>query len=287
VAQLKKTHYIALALAILVGAGLYALPRAVVKQRAAGADTAKAANRSGTGSTEMAQAEEPESQATDSTHALTTAQEIELATLRKASASSLKGLESAAKLASQFAKLGKFDSAARYRNMVATASPTEQNLMAVAEDWYHAFSVATAPEKAKDFASRAQKAYAYVLAINPKQLEAKTHLGMTYVAGPNPMQGVVMLRQVIAEDPDNEEALYSLGTLSMQSGQYDKAVARFEQILRAAPGNTRARFYLGVSLKELGRPAEARRELERVKREDADPAVQATVDDYLAQLTQS
>ena len=109
-------------------------------------------------------------------------------------------------------------------------------------------------------------------------------MALTYVTSANPMQGINLLREVIATDPQNQEALYQLGILAMQSGQYDKAVGRFNQILAKHPDDTKARFYLGLAYKELGKPDQARQELERVQETDPDPAVQATVKDYLAEL---
>ena len=63
-----------------------------------------------------------------------------------------------------------------------------------------------------------------VLNKNPDNLDAKTNLGMAYMATENPVKGVTLFREVLAADPRNEKALYNLGMLSIQSGQYDKAV---------------------------------------------------------------
>ena len=53
--------------------------------------------------------------------------------------------------------------------------------------------------------------------------------------GDNPMEGVMMLREILEEDPDNLDAIYAMGMLSMQSGQYEKAVQRFTRIIELAP----------------------------------------------------
>ena len=44
------------------------------------------------------------------------------------------------------------------------------------------------------------------------------------------MQGIMMLREVLEEDPKNELALFNMGMLSIQSGQYDKAVERLVEL---------------------------------------------------------
>lgn len=50
-------------------------------------------------------------------------------------------------------------------------------------------------------------------------------------SGENPMEGVMMLREILEEDPENLDATYALGMLSMQSKQYEKAVDRFKRVL--------------------------------------------------------
>ena len=119
---------------------------------------------------------------------------------------------------------------------------------------------------------------------NPGVLEAKTKMAMTYVATPNPMQGIRLLREVLAEDPKNELALFNLGLLSMRSNQYDKAIERFKQIIEANPDNMQAQYYLGVSYAESGKKEEAKKILNLVKQREPDPAVQASVDEYLQKL---
>ncbi len=86
---------------------------------------------------------------------------------------------------------------------------------------------------------------------NPKNLSAKAKLAMTLVNSSNPMQGVMMLREVLQEDESNVEALYFLGLLSIQSSQFDKAVARFNMVTSLEPTNWTAWYYLGIAQKEL------------------------------------
>ena len=98
------------------------------------------------------------------------------------------------------------------------------------------------------------------------------------------MQGIIMLRQILEEDPGNEMAMYNLGTLSVQSGQYDRAVEYFKQLVSINPQNMQAQFYLGLSYYELGEKGKARKQFELVKGIEDDPAVIATVEGYLKEL---
>ena len=98
------------------------------------------------------------------------------------------------------------------------------------------------------------------------------------------MQGVMMLREILQQDPQNEQALFNLGVLSMQSGQYDKAVERFSNLVELYPKNTQAHFFLGVSYLETGASDKAKEQFLRVKSLDDNPSVQATVDSYLEDM---
>ena len=107
---------------------------------------------------------------------------------------------------------------------------------------------------------------------------------MTYVSTPTPMQGILLLREVVAQSPDFEPAVFNLGLLSMRSNQFSKAAERFKHLVNNNSKNTKAAFYLGVSLARLGRNAEAKEVLEKVKIADKDPAIQAEIDILLKEL---
>jgi cytochrome c-type biogenesis protein CcmH/NrfG len=277
---MKKTTLAILAGTAALAAGLWFLPRGSVQQRAAVADSAKAAKAVATDQ------ETPTDTASVHSMALSAEELAAMQNLRQRLLAADKSQKIAwsDSLARRFIRHGGFDSALVYREKALGWQTTEATLFAAAEAAYMAFSVATSPKTQAGFAAKAQRYYQEVLAKNANRLDAKTHLALTYVSGPTPMQGIKLLRDVVAADPENQEALYQLGILSLQSGQYDKAVGRFVQILAKHPEDTKARFYLGLAYKELGQPAKARQELERVQASDPDPAVQATVRDYLAEL---
>jgi Tfp pilus assembly protein PilF len=69
-------------------------------------------------------------------------------------------------------------------------------------------------------------------------------MAMTYVSTSTPMQGILMLREVIAKEPEFEPALFNLGILSIRSNQFGKAVERFKQILKINPANSKAALNL-------------------------------------------
>ena len=48
-----------------------------------------------------------------------------------------------------------------------------------------------------------------------------------------PMQGIMMLKQVLEKEPGNVKANLALAVFSVVSGQYEKAFDRFQQVLNA------------------------------------------------------
>jgi tetratricopeptide (TPR) repeat protein len=70
-------------------------------------------------------------------------------------------------------------------------------------------------------------------------------------SGENPMQGVMMLRAVLAENPEHLEATYSLGMLSMQSNQYEKAIERFKRVLELDANRTEVWQSIGQAYEGL------------------------------------
>jgi len=188
------------------------------------------------------------------------------------------------KLSNKFLELQKFDSAAFYAEKVALLSPSVENLVRTGDRYYEAYGFAVDDQKVKNLGAKTREYYQKALDQNPGLLAAKANMAMTFVNTENPMQGILMLREVIDTDPTNELALFNLGILSMRSNQYSKAADRFKQILTNNPSNTKAKFYLGLTLVELGNKEEARKILAEVKKEEKDPVIQQAISELEGRL---
>jgi tetratricopeptide (TPR) repeat protein len=70
-----------------------------------------------------------------------------------------------------------------------------------------------------------------------ESLDQKIEKAINMVTSEAPMQGIMLLREVLAEDPENIKALSALGLFSIQSNQLEKAIGRFEQIRTIDPQN--------------------------------------------------
>ena len=190
----------------------------------------------------------------------------------------------ASELAEAYATANKYDSAGYYYEIAAEARGGEKSYKKAGDAYFEAFTFAATQERANELGAKAREMYEQVLKNNPSELDAKTNVAMTYIASTNPMQGITLLREVIASDPNNEKALFNLGILSIQSRQYDRAVERFRKLVSVNPAHLEGTFYLAVSLAETGENEEAKSLFNKVKGMSNDPALAASVDEYLAKL---
>ena len=96
--------------------------------------------------------------------------------------------------------------------------------------------------------------------------DTKLALATAYIEGTGePMRGVLLLRSITNEKPDDIPANMLLGRMSIQSGQFDKAVKRFETVLRQEPDNSEALYFLAQGYEGLGNKAKTIELLEKCK----------------------
>lgn len=187
-------------------------------------------------------------------------------------------------LAHLYQKADKYDSAAWVLGQANTFFESPENALKAADAYYKAFTFAVNAEKRKELAQKAGSLYQSLLAQKPSDLDIKTKLALTFMVTESPMQGVSMLREVIAENPTHQSALFNMGMLSVQSGQIDKALGWLKTLMEHYPDDVQGRLLYGVALAEHGDKAEAREQFLKAKELDADPAVQQQADAYLKDL---
>jgi tetratricopeptide (TPR) repeat protein len=125
-----------------------------------------------------------------------------------------------------------------------------------------------------------------ILEKDPENADAKINMGICMVeTNPdNPMQGITLLREVVAKDPKNTRAILQLGHFSVLSGQYSKAIDRYTQALEIDPGLTEAYFYLGDTYAKMGEMDKAEKYLHIYRDLLKDEEVKKQLDIYLDDL---
>jgi Flp pilus assembly protein TadD len=187
-------------------------------------------------------------------------------------------------LATLYREAQKFDSAAWFAEEASTFFNTTKSFLKAGDNYYDAFTFTLAAEKQKALVEICRFFYGKVLSSEPQNLEVKTKMAMTYVSSSTPMKGIMMLREVLTEDPKNQLALFDMGMLSIQSGQYDRAIDRLTELVSINKGHIQGQLLLGLAYLNKGDKAKAKAQFEKVKQLDNDPSVQATADSYLKDL---
>lgn len=187
-------------------------------------------------------------------------------------------------VADKYREANLYDSAAIYLEEQAEKSSNTDLLTKAADAYYDAFSLAIKEDKRARLLVKTQELYERLVKANPSDLDLKAKSAMTYVEGPNPMQGIGILRDVLKENPNHELAIYQLGQLSIRSNQYEKALPRFEKLVSLFPKDAKYQYYLGISLKNLGKKEDARKALLTAKKLNTDPTAAPTIDDAIAEL---
>ena len=77
-------------------------------------------------------------------------------------------------------------------------------------------------------------------------------LAVEKVSGPNPMEGILALRELAEQDEPNVDAVVWLGIFGVQSGQLDKARERFSEALSIDPSHSEATWQLALLDMEAG-----------------------------------
>lgn len=273
---MNKSILLVIGFASLLTVGLYSLPKGVVQN----ADKKLSGKvSSGRTTTKVNETKQETKSAVEHNTPLTAEQQQKRSALLTVyvSAGEADKAKTAGPLIDFFRSVSRFDSAAFYAGQLATNQPTEQNLLRAGDLYFEAYGFALDDKKSADLGQKTRDFYQKALNKNPNLLLAKANMAMTYVSTQTPMQGIMLLREVLKQDPTNEVALFNLGLLSMRSNQYDRAIERFRQILAVNPDSRKARFYLGVSLVEKGEKSEAKKVLAEVKATEKDPQILAAV----------
>lgn len=115
--------------------------------------------------------------------------------------------------------------------------------------------------KVKDFCSkRAVKAFENAISIAPDNIDHRINLAICFVDNPmqdNPMQGILMLRELNTKNPENVAVLNQLGKLAIQTNQNERALERLETAIGLEPENQTTICLLATAYKNIGNTAKA------------------------------
>ncbi|HNQ11675.1 MAG TPA: tetratricopeptide repeat protein [Bacteroidia bacterium] len=154
-----------------------------------------------------------------------------------------------------------------------------------AENYLEALRFSQDSLEMRHYGSKAIQSFQKYLDSDTSNLDIKTSLAVAMVeSGQNPMQGIMLLREVLATDPDNANALINMGFFSIRSGQYEKAIERFEHLLKTDPSRIEVYLYLGESYQQIGNKNEAIRQFNLFLQYSDDEDLKTEVKSYINQI---
>jgi len=119
--------------------------------------------------------------------------------------------------------------------------------------------------------------------INEVDLMIDSAMSLVTESG-SPMQGIMLMRKILEEHPNNARAHFQMGLFSIQSGQFEKAVERFEKVISIDPSNVESLYFLGNAHSNLGNKTEAISYLESFIEKTEDEESRKEVEKIIEQL---
>lgn len=122
--------------------------------------------------------------------------------------------------------------------------------------FYEALSTETDPTRRDFCAKHAAKAFESAASLAPDAVEHRVNLALVYAEYPqmtdNPMQAVLILRDLEAKYPEAPSVYNALGRLAIKTGQWQRAVDRLEKAWSLDKSNTNTPCLLAKAYEGLG-----------------------------------
>ncbi|MBL7697212.1 MAG: hypothetical protein JNK79_03610 [Chitinophagaceae bacterium] len=139
----------------------------------------------------------------------------------------------------------------------------------------------------KWMANEAKQLFEKALVLDPGDDSLKVGLGSCYIFGniaDNPMEGIMMIREVAERDPSNMYAQYMLGVGGLMSGQMDRAIDRLSLVIAKQPENVEVKLMLAEAFERKGDKQNAVKWYESVRSQIGNPEILQELDKRIQTL---
>lgn len=146
-----------------------------------------------------------------------------------------------------------------YAEEIAGITNTEQS-WSIAGTTYALALQKEGDKKVKDFSfARAVESFEKAQSLNPSNLSHAINKALIYVEYPqeNPMEGILMLRQLNEKNPENVQVMNQLARLAIQTNQIGRAIERLEKAVSIEPDNKQSVCLLAQAYKSAGNEEKA------------------------------
>ncbi|NJB84733.1 uncharacterized protein HemY [Lewinella marina] len=164
-------------------------------------------------------------------------------------------------LAREWYQAGKPAISGAYAEQIAELRNTEEAWAITATTYSLCLRQEGIDDKTRQFCgAQAEQAYQAAISLNPDNPENRINLAVTYTDNPppdNPMKGILMLRELEQQYPDNPRVYITLAQLAIRTNQLERAVERLLKADSLDPGNRDVVCPLAKVYENLNRPGEA------------------------------
>ncbi|TXF87086.1 tetratricopeptide repeat protein [Neolewinella aurantiaca] len=164
-------------------------------------------------------------------------------------------------LAGEWYKAGHPSISGIYAKEIAEEANTEDAWSITATTFNICLKQEGIDDKTRQFcASQAEQAYQAAISLDPEDPNNRINLAVSYTDFPprdNPMKGILLLRELEQQYPENPRVYTTLAQLAIKTNQWEKAAERLEKAVELAPDNPDAVCNLARVYETLNRTDEA------------------------------
>jgi len=144
--------------------------------------------------------------------------------------------------------------AAHYAETIAEKIATS-DAWGIAGTSYVLCSQTAESEVAEWCRDKAVSAFENAISLDPSDVDHRINMALAYVNKPlqdQPMKGILMLREIREDYPEDPGVLIQLARLSIQTGQWENALKRLQSALELEPNDVKANCMIARVYAHLG-----------------------------------
>lgn len=157
-------------------------------------------------------------------------------------------------------QIGNLPLAGGYAEQVAELEKTDEAWSVAGGTFFNALQASRDADVRHFCADHAAEAFQKAAAINPDQVEHRVNLALVYAEDPkpdNPMQAVLLLRELEQKYPQAPAVYNALGRLAIKTNQWERAIERLEKAYSLDPKNPNTPCLLAKAYEGAGNVAKA------------------------------
>ncbi|MFN0035273.1 MAG: hypothetical protein ACKVUS_09405 [Saprospiraceae bacterium] len=127
---------------------------------------------------------------------------------------------------------GQLPLAGGFAEQVAELENADSSWSVAGASFFNGLLAAKDPSVRQYCADHAVKAFENAASLAPEKVEHRVNLALVWAENPppnNPMQAVMMLRELEGKHPENASVYNALGRLAIKTGQWERATQRLEK----------------------------------------------------------